>query len=40
VKVGTNGGVQAVDITVQPISEPEALQGMVMIVFTDVATPP
>ena len=40
VKVGTNGGVQAVDITVQPISEPAALQGMVMIVFTDVATPP
>jgi PAS domain-containing protein len=38
VKVGTNGGVQAVDITVQPISEPAALQGMVMIVFTDVAT--
>ena len=40
VKVGTNGGVQAVDITVQPISEPAALQGMVMIVFTEVATPP
>ncbi|MDZ7599736.1 MAG: PAS domain-containing protein [Desulfobacterales bacterium] len=40
VKVGTNGGVQAVDITVQPIAEPAALQGMVMIVFTDVATPP
>jgi chemotaxis methyl-accepting protein methylase len=39
VKVGTNGGVQALDITVQPISEPAALQGMVMIVFTDVATP-
>ena len=40
VKVGTNGGVQALDITVQPISEPAALQGMVMIVFTEVATPP
>ena len=40
VQVGTNGGVQAVDITVQPISEPAALQGMVMIVFTEVATPP
>jgi two-component system CheB/CheR fusion protein len=40
VKVGTNGGVQAVDITVQLISEPAALQGMVMIVFTEVATPP
>jgi two-component system CheB/CheR fusion protein len=40
VKVGTNGGVQALDITVQPIFEPAALQGMVMIVFTEVATPP
>jgi two-component system CheB/CheR fusion protein len=40
VRVGTNGGVQALDITVQPISEPEALQGMVMVVFTEVATPP
>ena len=39
VKVGTNGGVQALDITVQPIFEPAALQGMVMIVFTEVATP-
>ena len=40
VKVGTNGGTQIVDITVQVIAEPEALKGMVMIVFTDVATPP
>jgi two-component system CheB/CheR fusion protein len=39
VKVGTNGHVQAVDITVQPIDEPAALQGMVMIVFAEVATP-
>jgi two-component system CheB/CheR fusion protein len=39
-KVGTNGGTQTVDITVRPIEEPEALRGMVMIVFTDVATPP
>ncbi len=40
VKVGTNGGVQTVDIAVQAISEPAALQGMVMIVFTEVALPP
>jgi two-component system CheB/CheR fusion protein len=40
VKVGTNGGVQAVDITLHPISEPEALQGMVLIVFTEVAPSP
>jgi two-component system, chemotaxis family, CheB/CheR fusion protein len=39
-KIGTNGGTQTVDITVQAIEEPEALRGMVMIVFTDVATPP
>jgi two-component system CheB/CheR fusion protein len=37
VKVGTNGGMQVVDITVQPVTSPEALQGMVMVVFTDVA---
>ena len=40
-KVGINGGAtQAVDIAVQPIDEPEALRGMVMIVFTDVAAAP
>ena len=39
VKVGTNGGTQTVDITVQAIEEPEALRGMVLIFFTDVATP-
>jgi len=37
VKVGTNGGTQVVNITVQPVTNPEALRGMVMIVFTDVA---
>ena len=40
VKVGTNGGAQAVDLTVQAIGEPGALRGLVMIVFTDVETPP
>jgi two-component system, chemotaxis family, CheB/CheR fusion protein len=38
-KVGTNGGTQTVDITVQAIEEPAALKGMVMIIFTDVGTP-
>jgi chemotaxis methyl-accepting protein methylase len=38
-KVGTNGSAQIVDITVQPLQEPEALRGTVMIVFFDVATP-
>jgi two-component system CheB/CheR fusion protein len=39
-KVTTNGGAQAVDLTVQAIAEPEALRGLVMIVFSDVTTPP
>ncbi|TWJ14318.1 chemotaxis protein CheB [Geobacter argillaceus] len=39
-KVGTNGSTQTVDVTVQAIQEPEALRGLVMIVFTDVAAPP
>ncbi len=38
-KVGTNGGTQHVDVSVQRIDEPGPLQGLVMIVFTDVATP-
>ncbi len=39
VKVGANGGAQLVDITVQPLTGPEALRGTVMVVFTDVAKP-
>ncbi|NTV13903.1 MAG: chemotaxis protein CheB [Desulfobulbaceae bacterium] len=31
--------IQTVDITVQAIEAPEALRGMVMIIFSDVATP-
>ncbi|TGE36442.1 chemotaxis protein CheB [Desulfosporosinus fructosivorans] len=37
--VKNEGGSQMVDITVNPLKEPEALRGMVMIVFTDVDTP-
>lgn len=33
------GGVQIVDVTVQALQEPKALQGMVMIVFRDAAPP-
>jgi len=40
VKVGTNGGEQVIDLTVQAITEPETLRGLVMVVFTDVAAPP
>ena len=39
-RVGTNGGTQVVDLTVQPITEPPALRGMVMVVFKDVEAPP
>ena len=38
-KVGTNGGAQCVDVTVQQLEEPGPLEGLVMIVFTDVAAP-
>jgi two-component system CheB/CheR fusion protein len=34
------GDVQRVDVTVQPLHEPVALQGTMMIVFRDVAAPP
>jgi len=37
--ISAGNGTQRVDITVQAIEEPEALRGMVIIVFTDVATP-
>jgi two-component system CheB/CheR fusion protein len=38
-KVGTNGGEQYVDVTVQRLDEPGPLQGLVMIVFTDMTAP-
>jgi two-component system CheB/CheR fusion protein len=38
-KLGTNGGGQCVDASVQRLVEPGPLQGLVMIVFTDVASP-
>ena len=39
VKVGTNGGTQFVDVTIRPLREPSALQGMLLVVFADVSTP-
>lgn len=39
-RVGTNGGTQIVDLTVHPISEPEAMRGMVMLVFADAPDVP
>ncbi|MEI7899603.1 MAG: chemotaxis protein CheB [bacterium] len=38
-KVGTNGGTQCVEVTLQRLDEPGPLQGLVMLVFTDVAAP-
>ena len=36
VKVGTNGGTQFIDVTVQRIEKPEKIRGMVLVVFADV----
>jgi len=38
-KIGTNGGQQFVDITIEKLEEAEQLRGLVMIVFTDVPAP-
>ena len=40
VRVVNDAGTQMVDLSVQPIAEPVALRGMVMVVFADAATPP
>ncbi|HWX22973.1 MAG TPA: chemotaxis protein CheB [Candidatus Binatia bacterium] len=37
--VGTSGAEQGVDISVQRLDDPGPLQGLVMVVFTDVAAP-
>ncbi len=37
IKVGTNGGTQYLDVTIQCIEKPEALAGMVMIIFKDIS---
>jgi len=39
VKVNGDGGAQTVDIAIEPIQEPAALRGTVIVVFTDVASP-
>ena len=36
IKVGTNGGTQYVDITVQRIENPKLLRGLLLIVITDI----
>ena len=37
VKLRGNAGVQAVDVVIEPVQQPEGLRGMVIVVFTDVA---
>jgi two-component system CheB/CheR fusion protein len=39
IEIRGEGGAQTVDLTIQAVTEPEALRGLVMIVFRDVATP-
>lgn len=39
-KIGTNGGTQTVDVTVQAVQKPEQLRGRVIIVFQDMPAPP
>ncbi len=38
-KAEGNDGIHVVDLTIQTLEEPEPLQGLVMIVFADVASP-
>lgn len=38
VRVGTNGGTQWVDITIQLLTEPAAVKGLVLVVFHDLAS--
>jgi two-component system, chemotaxis family, CheB/CheR fusion protein len=39
-KVSSNGGMQTVDLIVQAITKPEALKGMLIVIFIDVAPLP
>jgi len=39
VSVGTNGGTQSVDVTIKPLINLTALHGLVLVVFSEVATP-
>jgi two-component system CheB/CheR fusion protein len=39
IKVGTDGGEKAVGVTIEPLQEPPALRGMVMVMFADEPAP-
>jgi two-component system, chemotaxis family, CheB/CheR fusion protein len=36
IKIGTNGGAQLVDVTIQRLEDPDFIKGMIMVVFSDV----
>jgi len=40
IKIGTNGGTQFVNVTLQLIDKPETIKGAIMIVFSDVPNTP
>ncbi len=40
VKIGTNGGSQFVNVTIQRLENPESVKGMIIVVFSDVAAIP
>ncbi len=39
-RIKTNGDFQIVDLTLQALREPDALYGLILVVFADVAAPP
>jgi two-component system CheB/CheR fusion protein len=39
IRIGTNGGTQFVDVTVQRMDAPDSIRGMIMVVFIDVVSP-
>jgi chemotaxis protein methyltransferase CheR/two-component system CheB/CheR fusion protein len=38
--VGTNGGTQTINLTVQALTKPDLLGGKLIVLFTDIETPP
>jgi two-component system CheB/CheR fusion protein len=38
IKVGTNGGTQIVNITIQRLDHPDSVKGFIIVIFTDVST--
>ncbi len=40
IDVTTDGGHQTINVSIHPVTQPEALRGMVLLTFADVETPP